>query len=185
MAAAVEVELEVTYLAKIIPEGLTDCRHTVIEDVYFPAAAPHAKTRVRRKGDKYEFTKKTQLDPSDAGNQQEQNVSLTAEEYQALAKGDGRRVIKTRYYLPYQGLTAEVDIFGGELEGLVVVEFEFDSIEAKNSFVMPDFCLADVTQDDIIAGGVLAGKSYADVAPRLTQYNYQPLHFQAYAPAPQ
>jgi adenylate cyclase len=123
----------------------------------------------------YELTKKTQADPNDAGAQHEENVELTADEFAALAKGDGRNLTKTRYNLPYEGRIAEVDVFSGPLKGLVIVEFEFDTPEEKDAFVKPDFCLADVTQEDFIAGGVLAGKAYDDLAPELARFGYKAL----------
>jgi CYTH domain-containing protein len=172
------IELELTYLASAIPPELENCEHKRLSDVYFPAHATHAKLRIRQKGDTFELTKKTQADPNDAGNQREENIVLTLEEYGALAAGEGRSVTKTRYYLPYNGLTAEVDVFEGDLSGLVIVEFEFDTVESKQGFAMPNFCLADVTQEDFVAGGVLAGKSYADLGPNLAQLHYQPLAWQ-------
>jgi CYTH domain-containing protein len=169
------LELELSYLAASTPPGLDNCEHKDLADVYFPASADHAKLRIRQKGDRYEFTKKTQADPNDAGAQHEENVELTALEFAALAQGDGRKLAKTRYYLPYQGRTAEVDVFSGPLKGLVVIEFEFDTPEEKDAFVKPDFCLADVTQEDFIAGGVLAGKTYQDIAPELERFGYEAL----------
>jgi CYTH domain-containing protein len=174
-------EIEVTYLAAAIPPGLENCEHKRISDTYFPASAPHAKLRIRQNGDTFELTKKTQADPNDAGNQQEENMVLTLGEYGALAAGEGRSVTKTRYFLPYNGLTAEVDIFEGPLAGLVIVEFEFESADAKAAFAMPDFCLADVTQEEFVAGGVLAGKSYSDLQPELDRFHYQPLTWQVQA----
>jgi len=169
------VELEASFLAASIPAELKACPHVEIEDVYFPASAEHARTRIRRKDDEYEFTKKVRVNPEDAGYQQEFNIDLTAEEYAALATGEGKKVSKVRYYLPYEDLTAEVDIFSRILSGLVIVEFEFNSLKEKESFVMPDFCLADVTQEKFIAGGVLAGKSYHDLEPTLTSFGYNAL----------
>jgi CYTH domain-containing protein len=173
--AALELELELSYLAASIPPGLDNCESKQLADVYFPANADHAKLRIRQKGDQYEFTKKTQADPNDAGAQHEENVRLTADEFAALAQGDGRNLAKTRYFLPYQGRIAEVDVFSGPLQGLVIIEFEFDTPEEKNAFVKPDFCLADVTQEDFIAGGVLAGKSYQDIASELARFGYEAL----------
>jgi adenylate cyclase len=170
-------EYEVGYLAQSIPEGLAACKHAIIEDIYFPGTVAHPKLRIRRKGDDYELTKKTAIDPNDLGQQREENILLTPEEYRGLAKGDGKVVSKVRYYMPYQGYTAEVDIFKDELEGLVIVEVEFETLEEKAIFTMPDFCLADVTQEEAIAGGFLAGKSYSDIAKVLERYHYQPIHF--------
>ena len=169
-----EIELELSYLAAKLPD-LTGCKRREMRDVYFPADAAHAKLRIRQKDDYFELTKKTQLDPHDAGAQREENVELTKAEYDALAHGLGRELSKTRYYLPYNGYTAEIDIFSGDLKGLVIIEFEFQTQAEKAAFVMPDFCLADVTQDDFIAGGVLAGKSYDDIQSYLEPYGYTPL----------
>lgn len=171
------IELELSYLAAVIPEGLEGCEKAEIEDIYFPASEPHAKARIRKKGDKHEFTKKVQIDENDAGQQEEFNTTLTAGEYDALAKGDGRKVSKTRYFLPYGKHIAEVDIFHGSLAGLVIIEFEFNSLEEREAFEMPAFCLVDVTQEDFIAGGVLAGRSYKDIESDLNRFNYRTLSY--------
>ena len=38
---------------------------------------------------------------------------------------------------------------------------------------MPDFCLVEVTQDEVFAGGVLAGKKYSDIEKDLRKYKYK------------
>lgn len=169
------IELELSYLASSLPEDLAVHKYTELEDIYFPADQPHPRTRIRRKGDTYEFTKKTLLDPSDASQQQEQTIELTRQEYEALATADGRRLTKDRYMYPYQGRTAEIDIFKGALKGLVVIEFEFDTLKEKDGFRQPDFCLADVSQEEFIAGGVLAGKSYQAIHDDLARFGYRSL----------
>lgn len=71
------MELELSYLAASLPDGLENCDHKDLEDIYFPASAEHAKLRIRQKGTAYELTKKTQMDPNDAGVQKEENIILT------------------------------------------------------------------------------------------------------------
>lgn len=56
---------------------------------------------------------------------------------------------------------------------MVVVDFEFDNKEEKDKFEMPDFCLADVTQEEFIAGGMICGKSYEDVEKDLKKFSYK------------
>jgi len=63
-------------------------------------------------------------------------------------------------------------VFEDGLGGLVVVDFEFESENEKESFEMPDFCLAEVTQETFIAGGVLAGKDYSDIKGELDRFDY-------------
>ena len=69
--------------------------------------------------------------------------------------------------------TAEVDIYLDDLAGLGVADFEFDSREAMDKLAMPDFCLIDVTQEEMIAGGILAGKTYADLEKFLQGIGYE------------
>ena len=86
-----------------------------------------------------------------------------------------RRVVKDRYVVPVAGRNAEVDMFRDKLEGLVLIDFEFDSSEDKNSFVQPEICLADITQERFVAGGELAGKDYYDIEPQLNLFCYKAL----------
>ena len=37
---------------------------------------------------------------------------------------------------------------------------------------MPDFCLADVTQEEFVAGGALCGKKYPDIEQKLAAFGY-------------
>lgn len=168
------LEIEITYLAATLPD-LSNCKHAEMRDIYFPVEAEHSVLRIRQKDEHYELTKKTQLDPHDFGTQQEDNVNLSKAEFDALAKAPGKVVVKTRYYYPCQGAVAEIDVFKGDLQGLVLVDVEFASQEARNTFKQPDFCLADATQDEFIAGGMLAGKTYEDIRIHLEAYNYKPL----------
>lgn len=167
-----QTEIETTYLALSLPEGLNRSKGRTIVDTYFPADTSNPKLRIRQKGDKYTLTKKTQLDPNDASAQAEENIDLTPEEYAALKAGQGKTVAKIRYEVSVGEYTAEVDIFTGDLEGLVLVEFEFPSKEARDTFTKPDFCGTDVTQEDFIAGGMLAGKTLADISSDLERLNH-------------
>jgi CYTH domain-containing protein/CHAD domain-containing protein len=59
----------------------------------------------------------------------------------------GRRVVKTRHRIPAAGHVIELDVFGEQLEGLIVAEVEFSSMEALESFVSPDWFGPEVTDD--------------------------------------
>lgn len=54
-----ELELELTYLAKEIPNEIQNIQPTRIIDLYIPDTVEHAHLRLRQKGEKYEITKKT------------------------------------------------------------------------------------------------------------------------------
>ncbi|HAN08987.1 MAG TPA: adenylate cyclase [Clostridiales bacterium] len=167
------LEIEITYLAKSIPEGLGKCEHKEVFDIYLPKGEKHPSTRIRKNGNKYEITKKKRIDENDASIREEGTLKLTKDEFDTLKMIDGKKVIKERYNYMYNGKIAEIDIFNGELEGLVLVDIEFETPEEKNAFIIPDFCLADVSQEEFTAGGMLAGKSYSDIEEDLGRYNYK------------
>lgn len=169
------VELEKTYLAKYLPENLVSCESKKIIDIYIPASAEHPKLRIRKTGEKFEMTKKKPVNDGDASHQEEQTIILNGDEFGALNKLEGKRIRKIRYYFNFAGRTAEIDVFQDTLSGLVLVDFEFDSLEEKEKFEIPDFCLAEVTQEDFIAGGMICGKSYVDIEKDLERFGYQKL----------
>ena len=70
---------------------------------------------------------------------------------------EGRRVEKVRHLVGIgDGLTAEVDVYSGELEGLVTAEVEFDSGEAAEGFEAPAWTGREVTGDGRYANQALA-----------------------------
>jgi CYTH domain-containing protein len=46
-----------------------------------------------------------------------------------------------RYQYLVRKTIAEIDIFQDHLKGLILIDFEFETIEEKKSFIVPDFCL--------------------------------------------
>ena len=168
-----EIELERTFLLKEVPKNLKNCESIEILDIYIPQIVSHPILRIRKKGDVFEMTKKAPIKGTDSSEQYEKTIPLSKEEFFELSNLSGKRLRKIRYYCPVNKETAEIDIFLDNLEGLVTADFEFDSVEEKANFVMPDFCLADVTQEKGIAGGILAGKKYSEIKPLLDKYKYK------------
>lgn len=169
------IELEKTYLAKFLPENLRNCKHKEIIDIYFPKHIAHPNLRLRKSGDQFEMTKKLLVNEGDASHQKEHTIPLTEDEFNVLSMVEGKKVRKLRYYSEYKGRVAEVDVFQDDLFGLVVVDFEFETIEEKDAFEIPEFCLMDVTQEEFIAGGMICGKSYDDIEKDLSRFDYEKL----------
>jgi CYTH domain-containing protein len=167
-------EFELTYLAKNLPSNFSsETKSKEILDIYLPASAEHATLRVRKRGNVYEITKKEPVSGTDSSHQNENTIPLTKEEFNELATIQGKRVRKIRYYYEESGTTYEIDVFQDSLEGLVLVDVEFNSNDEKAKFIPPEWTLADVTQEKFIAGGVLCGKSYRDIESQLIQYGYE------------
>ena len=170
------IELEKTYLAKKLPDNLKSCKCKEIIDVYIHKSSEHPKLRLRKNGDKFELTKKEHVKDGDASHQNEQTIILTEIEFNTLNQQlEGKRVRKIRYFYDYNGRTAEFDVFQDDLVGLVVVDFEFATIEEKDIFQMPDFCLVEITQEVFVAGGMICGKIYKDIEDNLKKFEYRKL----------
>lgn len=134
------MEIERKYLIPHLPDSLEDYPRRMIEQGYLCTSPV---VRIRRDNDRYELTYKS------AGlmAREEYNLPLTRDAYlHLLPKIDGRLIQKTRYMIPLpSGLTAELDIFGGDLAPLVLAEVEFPDLETANSFSPPGWFGEDVT----------------------------------------
>ena len=70
---------------------------------------------------------------------------------------DGRRVSKTRHVIPLAGgAVAELDVYDGDLDGLLIAEIEFGSLEASERFLPPPWVGAELTGDKRYANQSLA-----------------------------
>lgn len=170
-----EIEIEKTYLAKSLPENLAHCEGKELLDMYIPKGSAHAKLRIRKSGDSYTITKKRLVNEGDASTQMEQNIQITEDEFNAFSRMPANTVHKMRFLYPYKGKTAEIDVFLDRLEGLVLVDIEFNSKEELEKCAMPDFCLVDVTNEDCFAGGVLSNSDFSDIEDILSKFNYDKL----------
>ena len=79
---------------------------------------------------------------------------------------EGKRVTKTRFRIPLEDgdLCAEVDVFSGDLEGLVTAEVEFPGREEDEAFEPPEWLGREITGDERFANRSLAlnGKPEAE-----------------------
>ena len=135
------MEIERKYLVSELPETLNNYPYRTIEQGYLNT---DPVIRIRRDNEKYELTYKSK----GLMTREEYNLPLTKEAYDHLVqKIDGRLIEKTRYLIPLDGgLTAELDVFDGDLAPLTLVEVEFDSVDAANEFTAPDWFGEDVTE---------------------------------------
>lgn len=87
----------------------------------------------------YECTVKTKLDDDKNGLVRgEVTEVITAEEFdEAMQKHIGNVINKTRLAFALDGNTLEVDVYQGDLKGLLSAEIEFNSTEASEKFETP------------------------------------------------
>lgn len=141
------MEIERKYLVKSLPNDIDRYEHTEIEQGYLCTSPT---LRIRKMGDAYILTVKEKVvSESAAIVNREEEFALTQEKYEALRlKCDGQLVKKTRYRIPISGgLIAELDVFHGQHEGLILVEVEFPTVNEANSFVPPSWFGQDVSAD--------------------------------------
>lgn len=136
------MEIERKFLIKKLPENLDEYNRIEMEQGYLNT---NPVVRVRRENDDYVLTYKG----DGLMARREENLPLTKEAYDNLIrKCDGRIISKTRYIIPIDGkLKAELDIFHKDLDGLVIAEVEFGSIEEAESFIPLEWFGSDVTMD--------------------------------------
>lgn len=134
------MEIERKFLVRTLPDNLETFPLRQIEQGYLNTAPV---IRIRRDNDRYELTYKSK----GLLSREEYNLPLTEEAYRHLIpKIDGRLITKKRYMIPVDHtLTAELDIFEGDLAPLVLVEVEFPDEETALSFTAPDWFGEDVT----------------------------------------
>lgn len=135
------MEIERKYLIRRLPENLSQYQCKKIAQGYI---CTNPVVRIRKSDDEYYLTYKSK----GLMAREEYNLPLTPEGYEhMLPKIDGRLIEKSRYLIPLEGkLTAELDIFEGDLAPLIIVEVEFDSLDAANSFIPPEWFGEDVTE---------------------------------------
>lgn len=101
--------------------------------------------RIRQVGHDYFLTVKSR------GHimREEFEMPITKEQFDTLKKKiDDAPIEKIRYFIPLEkNLTAELDLYEGDLSGLCTVEVEFSSLEASNHFTPPSWFGADISLD--------------------------------------
>ena len=141
------MEIERKFLVKKLPDDLSRYNRIEMEQGYLNT---NPVVRVRRENDDYVLTYKG----DGLMARREENLPLNREAFANLIKKcDGRIISKTRYLIPLEGemsergLKAELDVFHKDLEGIVIVEVEFESMEDAQRFEAPDWFGEDVTMD--------------------------------------
>jgi adenylate cyclase len=146
-------EIERKFLVATTPDWLERCERIEIEQGYL-AIAEGSEVRLRRSGEDMTLTVKR----GQGEVREEFEVELTAPQFDALwpACADAR-ILKRRYLAPLgDDLCAEIDVYGGDLDGLTVVEVEFpDETRSKGFHPQPWFG-REVTEDERYANRSLA-----------------------------
>jgi CYTH domain-containing protein len=160
------VERERRYLLEDLPEGLTRADHHMqITDNYLTGT----RLRLRKVRDPrtnkwvVKFTQKFAPHPEDLSRTMITNTYLNPIEADTLAIFEANEIRKNRYPFEFEGRQFAVDMFLGDLFGLVLAEISFAADDELDSFSKPAFALAEVTNNEIFSGGRLSQLTFADI----------------------
>ena len=85
---------------------------------------------------------------------------LSELEFESLCQLDGFGLSKTRHYHEWNGVVFSIDVFEGELRGLILCETEeAGSIDELRAVRFPDYARWEVTEDEFFTGGRLCRSS--------------------------
>lgn len=160
------VERERRYLLQDLPEGLSrTAHHLQITDNYLTGT----RLRLRKVRDPQtnkwivKFTQKFAPNPKDLSRTLVTNTYLNPSEYEVLSVFEANEIRKNRYKFEFEGSRFAVDMFIGDLLGLVLAQVSFETDEELERFVPPPFALAEVTNNETFTGGRLCYLSFEDI----------------------
>jgi len=137
------MEIERKFLLNSLPINIDKFDWCEIEQAYI---SYEPEIRIRRKNSSYYLTKKNNGDLI----RDEIEKEIDDEMYYLLLDHykENNIIKKKRYFIPLSArVTAEIDIFEDNLEGLKMVEVEFDTEEDAKNFVVPNWFGEEVTYD--------------------------------------
>jgi len=169
------VERERRYLLQDLPEGITRADpHVQITDNYITGTRLRIRKVREPRTNKWtaKFTQKYAPDPNDLSRTMITNTYLNALEAEVLSVFDTNEIRKNRYPFEFEGRNFSVDMFLGDLFGLVLAEVSFETDEELDNYAKPPFALIDVTNDPLFSGGRLCEMNFLDlrkeILPRLS-----------------
>ena len=166
------VERERRYLLHELPEGLSRADHHLqITDNYITGT----RLRIRKVRDPQtnkwvvKFTQKFAPNPADFSRTIITNTYLNAIEAETLSVFEANEIRKNRYKFEFEGREFAIDMFLGDLFGLVLAETSFDNDDELVNFPAPPFAVADVTNNETFTGGRLSELSIEEVRNEITR----------------
>ena len=166
------VERERRYLLRDLPEGLTRADpHLQITDNYITGT----RLRLRKVRDPrtnkwiVKFTQKIAPNPDDLSRTIITNTYLNPLEAETLSVFNTNEIRKNRYHFDFEGRRFSVDMFLGDLFGLVLAEVSFETDEELDNYRKPPFALAEVTNYPVFTGGRLCELTFSEVREAILQ----------------
>lgn len=167
------VERERRYLLRDLPEGMTRADpHLQITDNYMTDSRLRLRKVREPRTNKWivKFTQKFAPNPDDLSRTIITNTYLNALEAEVLSSlFNSNEIRKNRYPFEFDGRKFSIDMFLGDLFGLVLAETSFETDEDLDNYPAPPFALADVTNEPLFSGGRLCELTFSDVRAEIAK----------------
>jgi len=135
-------EIERKFLIKSIPMDIEQFPHKDIIQWYLNDPTTGKSIRVRHIGEAYKITKKKWFGLV----REEIETDITKEEFDQLRREvENHFLEKTRYEIPYEWITIELDIYKN-LQGLKTAEVEFGNKRDAKKFEAPEWFGEELTR---------------------------------------
>ncbi|MEZ4886068.1 MAG: CYTH domain-containing protein [Chitinophagales bacterium] len=138
------MEIERKFLVQNLPIDCLQSAPIPIEQGYLSIEENGNAVRLRRMGKQFFLTVKS----SGTLVREERETQISEVQFEDLWESTRRRrVVKKRYVVPFQNLQIEVDVFEGKLQGLILAEVEFESVETAMAFQKLEWMDIEVTEN--------------------------------------
>jgi CYTH domain-containing protein len=164
------VERERRYLLREPPPGLKlSDPHTQITDNYVTGTRLRLrKVRVPETNEwTLKLTQKHAPAPPDFTRTLITNLYLSPYEYEVLSVFEGNELRKNRYPYEHEGREYSIDVFLGDLRGLILAETDFETDEEMDDFPAPPFAFMDVSREELFTGARLVELTADDIRREL------------------
>ena len=139
------IEIEKKFLINKLPFDIAVFPCEKIMQGYISISPDGTEVRLRKRDKKFFLTVKS------AGEikRKEVEIEISDKQFEKLwLFTKGKRIIKTRYNIPYSNYLIEVDFYNGDLQGFMVAEVEFNNEEDLDNFRPPEWFGKDVSKDN-------------------------------------
>lgn len=138
------IEVERKFLVGALPPNLTSYEHQSIRQGYLIISDDGSEARVRDRAGSFTMTVKSKGTLSRG----EWEIVIDSSQFETLWPAtDGKRVEKTRYTIPNGSNQIELDVYEGNLTGLITAEVEFPDEASAHAFEVPEWFAIDVTAE--------------------------------------
>ncbi len=162
----INIERRRVFLLEILPEGMTRAdEHLQIFDNYLTNTSLRLRTiRVpQTKEWTWLLQKSEPLEKNDLSILACSEIKLDEYEHQVLEVFEGNEIRKNRYFYELSGRKFEIDLFIGNLWGVILAQTFFQNNDELKTFEKPEFAFLDVTNESFFTGKNLYDKKFEDV----------------------